>query len=413
MLQKRLDEAIKAKSPMQVVDLINKGAEVNFCGKNGETPLFTAARRGDTDTAHTLLALGADLEHQNENGETALFFAAANKNYLPTKADPTQASDFILQYESNPEVFDLLLDQGADPLHRDSDGKSMLHNTIYNRQLKISTRLIELGVDPCEITDKGENLLFAAIFSDDLDCLKYCLRLGMDINRINNDGDSPVTIAANLGDFVDYGDFGDLDESASFVIFNSSPGMLEFLLKQGADPLHRDSSGNGLLHSFEVWENIDLAKELIASGLDVHAQNDLGMTPLFYSCWSNSAVAGIELLLEQGVNINHENRYGKNLLFFANDSDLFDHLVEIGADFRAIDHFGATLLHGVPDDLVIAKKLISLGLDVNRPDKQGNTPLFYAAKTGARITQYLLDHGADPTHKNNEGKCYCDYLLPP
>lgn len=49
--------------------------------------------------------------------------------------------------------------------------------------------------------------------------------------------------------------------------------------------------------------------------------------------------------------------------------------------------------------------MIALGADVNAPDNNGNTPLLWALSNGKLdILRTLINAGADPTLKNNEGK---------
>lgn len=50
-------------------------------------------------------------------------------------------------------------------------------------------------------------------------------------------------------------------------------------------------------------------------------------------------------------------------------------------------------------------RLLECDIDVNQPDKEGNTPLHYATLHGGReIIQLLLGKKADPLSKNNYGR---------
>ena len=49
-------------------------------------------------------------------------------------------------------------------------------------------------------------------------------------------------------------------------------------------------------------------------------------------------------------------------------------------------------------DAVSARRVISFGVDVNAPDREGLTPLLRAVVAGhAEVAALLLEHGADPT----------------
>lgn len=162
--------ALASDDPALVDLLVGAGANVDAGGLDGGTPLMVAARY-NTDPAMTraLLAAGADLHATNDGGSTPLFQALANPNadvlraFLEAGADPNarEARGFTTLHVAaafgtadvigvllplvadphapgplgytplmlaatagtRPEVLDLLLAAGADPLARSSEGK--------------------------------------------------------------------------------------------------------------------------------------------------------------------------------------------------------------------------------------------------------------------------------------------------
>lgn len=86
-------------------------------------------------------------------------------------------------------------------------------------------------------------------------------------------------------------------------------------------------------------------------------------------------------------------------------------LLEAGADHRAGGTCGRTALHWAvmgqttPD---AARLLVEAGADIEARDDDGCTPLHRAAQyskgTECRVVAGLLELGADPSAKNNEGK---------
>jgi len=72
-------------------------------------------------------------------------------------------------------------------------------------------------------------------------------------------------------------------------------------------------------------------------------------------------------------------------------------LVDNGADVRAKDRDGVTLLHVAAEwgHTEISALLIEKGADVSAKDKYGNTPLYWADSGGhTEVVDLLKQHGA-------------------
>ncbi|EAY21207.1 hypothetical protein TVAG_283760 [Trichomonas vaginalis G3] len=88
-----------------------------------------------------------------------------------------------------------------------------------------------------------------------------------------------------------------------------------------------------------------------------------------------------------------------------NNSDLFDYLLEIGADINQKNGFGETPLvmacKMLNSDIEMVSYLIKKGADVNIPDRFANTPLHYAVlRDHVQIAQMLIENGADVNQPN-------------
>ena len=79
--------------------LLNKGADPNLAGADGDTPLIAAARVGYLDAIDWLLAAGVKIDAPNRMGETALIIAVQQREL---------------------QVIKRLLDAGANPDKTDS-----------------------------------------------------------------------------------------------------------------------------------------------------------------------------------------------------------------------------------------------------------------------------------------------------
>ncbi|MGA9760895.1 MAG: ankyrin repeat domain-containing protein [Gaiellaceae bacterium] len=90
------------------------------------------------------------------------------------------------------------------------------------------------------------------------------------------------------------------------------------------------------------------------------------------------------------------------------DVDEVNRVIADGADVNDSDKDGFTPLHFAAQNRSpeIASVLISAGANVNASDTHGNSPLWVAIfsyEGDGSIVQLLLDNKADPYHKNKAG----------
>lgn len=138
------------------------------------------------------------------------------------------------------------------------------------------------------------------------------------------------------------------------------------------------------LHFAAQAGDLSEVKRLVAAGADVNVQDENGNTPLKYA----SAEPNPEVLRM---------------------------LIALGASPHIPDRRGFTPIHCVSghgfyeDAIAMAEILIEAGADVNARSKvHGFVPL-HEART-ARMIDFLLQHGADPTIENDEGQTPGEYL---
>ncbi|HST20350.1 MAG TPA: ankyrin repeat domain-containing protein [Blastocatellia bacterium] len=85
--------------------LIKRGCDLNKGDDDGLTPLHAAALENNREAAAALLRGGAEPDIEDRFGNTPLFRA-------------------VYSYEGDPSVISLLLQQGADPFHKNKAGVS-------------------------------------------------------------------------------------------------------------------------------------------------------------------------------------------------------------------------------------------------------------------------------------------------
>jgi ankyrin repeat protein len=119
---------------LDLVDfLIEQGASVNITDYHGATPLHSAAYGEAVEIVRRLI------------GAKALVNAVDRYNRTPL-----HMPDLL------PEIVDLLLDAGADPNARDTQGWTQLHRIFWSEHSKSALKLLEKGANPFDKTAKGE-----------------------------------------------------------------------------------------------------------------------------------------------------------------------------------------------------------------------------------------------------------------
>jgi uncharacterized protein len=170
-LQVRLAGAISKNNIQNIELLIQEGADVNFVGKQGMTPLFWALQRDYLEGFRVLLDSGGDPNLVVDRGEglgrlsvmqlvaimdDSEFLLAALENNGNPDALLSSGNRTLLYYtilHNKEENLKILLHAGASIDWKDSSGKTPLLRAAAIKNYNLVYILLEFGADP-SIKDK-------------------------------------------------------------------------------------------------------------------------------------------------------------------------------------------------------------------------------------------------------------------
>ncbi|GJQ78328.1 hypothetical protein Trydic_g3745, partial [Trypoxylus dichotomus] len=406
--------------------LLNHNADINAIYKSS-TPLIHAVTKSTRAIVELLLRNGADVNLVDRSGRTPLMHAIKNK--------------------INKDILQLLLNFNADVNFENRDGKTPLYTAIKDKTFEIIESLLQNGASVNDMDTSGWTLLIDAVHREDDDFVQMLLTLHADVNIKGEDGVAPLCVALKT----------------------QNADIVQILLEKGADVNCFDRCGVSPLMAAVETGNTGLAKILLENEANVNLKNECGVTALYAAAFKRD-VAMIELLVERGADSNimtmggdifrNAKRTGnpeivawllKNRPTTTNNSSeshavvIIDRVAENWAginledELRTLDpgHCDLVKPHSEIDTedklclnqlnkisgsllctamrkgnhSIITAMLLNRGYAVNKPDRDGFTPLMVAICNGdEQIMGWLLRSGADVNFEANDSGLTALYI---
>lgn len=260
---------LRSGDAVRIRETLARGASPNARDAVGNTPLMWAAVYGDLRCLELLLDRGAEVNATNAAGATALMRAAFDyqkvRLLIARGADVNARSalgNTALMLAARPwdshRAVELLLSRGADARATNTWGATALMAAAAGGDEASARALLKHGADASAqpgvnpvafVLGGGRSALMWAAYRSDLAMIKLLLDAGADVNGegfagtplsqaawVNSTAAAQLLIAqgARVGQ-VGHGDsFTALHWAASSE--EGDPGLVKFLLKQGADP---------------------------------------------------------------------------------------------------------------------------------------------------------------------------------
>ena len=228
---KELHKKIHFKNAMgEYICLKTPGIEeilIRTINKNEQMKLATLA---------SFLKSITNINFQNSYGDTALM---------------------VVYCYDRPEIFKLLLENGADVNIQNNDGKTKLMMTALNGELEIVKLLLEttrrgVGADINIQNNEGDTALMMAVYCFGRpETAKLLLENGADVNIQDNRGNTALILAARRG----------------------KTEIIKFLLKYRADTDIQNNYGNTALIMAAIYGRTETLKLLLEAGADINIQD--------------------------------------------------------------------------------------------------------------------------------------------
>jgi ankyrin repeat protein len=311
------------------------------------------------------------IEDEEENLNTSLrdaFIIKIDKNLSGTMPDEFHEA------AKNDQVNRLqeLIAKHKDWLEKeDKYQRTPLHSAARYGASAAARFLLVQGANPNVKDESGNTPLHLASISGHDESVDLLIQHKADADMLNTQGQTPLCLASIYG----------------------NPESIKFLLAGGAKVNVRDKEGNTPLHIAALYRRPENLDAILKANPAIDAFNAAGYTPLHLAVRRPDNEKAVEHLLQNGADANIPDSIGRNAL-----------LVSIGSHQK--DYIGL---------------LVSSGIDINSQDNDGNTALHYPLVNvlknklylplGKEIVKILMEEGADPHIKNNDGKSPMDIAV--
>lgn len=172
--------------------------------------------------------------------------------------------------------------------------------------------------------------------------------------------------------------------------YAKSDKVVEALIEKGVDISDINVLGQTALC---VAEKADVAKALIKAGIKVDRRDNNGQTALF---GANAEVT--KVLVENGADLNIKDIDGNTPIMHINDREIFDILVKNGASVDVINEEGMNIFMLMHCENLDIEYCLANGVDINHKDRSGNNVLYFLSENNEKemlFAQNLIEKGID------------------
>ncbi|KAM6397401.1 2-5A-dependent ribonuclease isoform 2-T4 [Pluvialis apricaria] len=278
-----LNAAVRNRNKEAVLELLEKGADVNSKAESGWTPLQSAVQANDEDLVQLLLDKGACPRARKDNGGTAFIEAAAVGNVT---------------------ILKLLLDYGIDVNDHDDNGFTAFMEAawygneealkfLYSKGANVNLRRA-VNEEKAKLHKGGATALMDACRERHFSVVKTLVQdMGADVNIRDNKDSNALIHALKKQRSV--------RKISPKEIYELTVSIGHFLLDHGVDVNSKDECGKTALILAVEMQSLDLVKALLEKcEIDIDDADEEGNTALMVAVEKNDDNIA-KLLCEQGA----------------------------------------------------------------------------------------------------------------
>ncbi|PKS04966.1 hypothetical protein jhhlp_008332 [Lomentospora prolificans] len=392
-LRTTLISAIEGRNHRLIEQVLDKGVSPDSAEMH---LLREAVLNHDTESLLLLLLFGADPNRPDTDGVTPLYSAVhvaypeGAKALLNYGADPNLVAGPLKETpldlaisQRNPSLLRLLLIYGGNPNHIADNGNAPLIQAIDETSPKrIVDLLLAYDADTNIKDEKGKTALCEAVLANRPDIVMSLLDHGADPN------------------------FPGPKHVLWLAVYK--PGCLRNLLLRGADFLYAP----GIMELATSINSAESVRILLQAGVNPNVKKDSLYTPLCTAIRDNR-VDIVRLLLSHGANPNLvAMRYPIEECVARSRNHMLPILLDAGADIRKPLAILETAARA--RNVTAMSWLLNHGADPNAKSQEGYTPLTTAIRTDLPDgVSLLLSHKADVSLRGNSEWPICHSVRHP